>query len=262
MPVLFPALVPFPCSVNKPLHWYLSCEREIPFKDLIDFHTFKSLTNGLPLVFSGVFAYSKIYFISFLLRNVCLSVCLNFLHLWHLHRRPLGHCTSQWQIVCNVSGGGEELMDDANEAEPFITVTRNTTTVLHSNYDNLVVTEVNLLPSCKATTEMCDGSNVGHLRSHEFRQNFHLLGHYRPQLRKGYAFTGVCHSVHDGGVYLSMHRADISQHALGADTSPLGRHIPACTGADTPPPTATAADRTHPTGMHSCWNISSIEPDS
>ena len=104
-------------------------------------------------------------------------------------------------------------MDDANEAEPFITVTGNTTTVLHSNYDNLVVTEVNLLPSCKATTEMCDGSNVGHLRSHEFRQNFHFLGHYRPQLRKGYAFTGVCHSVHGGGcisactgqTYPSMH---------------------------------------------------------
>ena len=35
--------------------------------------------------------------------------------------------------------------------------------------------------------------------------------------------------------------------------SPLSRHIPACTGADpAPPPTATAADGTHPTGMHSC----------
>ena len=34
--------------------------------------------------------------------------------------------------------------------------------------------------------------------------------------------------------------------------------IPACTGTDTPlgqnpPPTATAADGTHPTGMHSCF---------
>ena len=60
--------------------------------------------------------------------------------------------------------------------------------------------------------------------------------------------------------------ADISQHAL-RQTPLLGRHVPACTGADTPeqtypsmhwgrhpPPgqTATAADGTHPTGMHSC----------
>ena len=98
-------------------------------------------------------------------------------------------------------------MDDANEAEPFITVTRNTTTVLHSNYDNLVVTEVNLLPSCKATTEMYGVLNVGQLGSREFRQSFHLLGHYRPQCSCGKAmfsqapvilFTGE-------GVYPSMH---------------------------------------------------------
>ena len=36
-----------------------------------------------------------------------------------------------------------------------------------------------------------------------------------------------------------------------------GGCIPRCTEADTPPPqqTATAADGTHPTGMHSCSNI-------
>ena len=32
-----------------------------------------------------------------------------------------------------------------------------------------------------------------------------------------------------------------------------GGCIPACTEASTPQPTATAADGTHPTGMHSCY---------
>ena len=71
------------------------------------------------------------------------------------------------------------------------------------------------------------------------------LGHYRPQqyLRKGYVFTGVCDSVQGG----------VSQHALGQTPPHLGRH---------PPPTATAADGTHPTGMHSIsltfgfWGVS------
>ena len=37
-------------------------------------------------------------------------------------------------------------------------------------------------------------------------------------------------------------------------SAPGGVRIPACTEADPPPPgeTATAADGTHPTGMHSC----------
>ena len=52
------------------------------------------------------------------------------------------------------------------------------------------------------------------------------------ELRKGYGFTGVCHSVHRG-MYPSMH---------------WGRQPPGQT-----PPTATAADGTHPTGMHSCF---------
>ena len=93
----------------------------------------------------------------------------------------------------------------------------------------------------------------------------------------------ISHSVHRGGVYPSMYwgrhpRADISQHALGQTPpgqtypsmhwgrhTPPGRHIPACTGADTPPqadisqhalgqtpPLATVADSTHPNGMYSC----------
>ena len=98
-------------------------------------------------------------------------------------------------------------MDDANEGEPFITVTKNTMTVLHSNYDNLVVTEIILLPSCKAMTEMCGGANVGQLRSQEFRQSFHLLGHYRPQRScVKVMFSQASVIVFTGeGVYPSMH---------------------------------------------------------
>ena len=42
--------------------------------------------------------------------------------------------------------------------------------------------------------------------------------------------------------------------APGGEVSAPGGGIPACTEADTPLPgeTATAADDTHPTGMHSC----------
>ena len=77
-------------------------------------------------------------------------------------------------------------------------------------------------------------------------------------LRQGYVFTGVCDSVHRGGV---------SQHALWqtppfprADTPrqtppgrrPLDRHPPGRNPAlDRQPPaqqTATAVDGTHPTG--------------
>ena len=87
---------------------------------------------------------------------------------------------------------------------------------------------------------------------------------YRPQRSCGkvmFLHLSVSHSVHRGSVYPSMHCsdtpswADISQHALGQTPPPgqtypsmhwgrhplLGRHIPACTGADTlrgqtPPP--------------------------
>ena len=59
-----------------------------------------------------------------------------------------------------------------------------------------------------------------------------------------------------------------SRHPQGADTSPQEQTSPEQTiplgadtptpilpGADTPPETATVADGTHPTGMHSCFKL-------
>ena len=66
---------------------------------------------------------------------------------------------------------------------------------------------------------------------------------YRPQtkLRKGNVFTPVCQ------LFCSRGEVSASVHAgipPWAGTPPLGRHPPV--------QTATAADGTHPTGMHSC----------
>ena len=75
--------------------------------------------------------------------------------------------------------------------------------------------------------------------SHHSRSNMvtksPLHFYYRPQtkLQKGNVFTSVCQEFcpqGEGGV-----------HHLWADTPP--------------PPTATAVDGTHPTGMHSCSNF-------
>ena len=95
---------------------------------------------------------------------------------------------------------------------------------------------------------------------------FSIQSHnYRPQRScEGYVFTGVCLSTGGVGVSVSVH-AGI--HPPGADTLPGADTPPEQTpprGADTsprsrhpPPPrdTATAADGTHPTGMHSCFNL-------
>ena len=76
---------------------------------------------------------------------------------------------------------------------------------------------------------------------------------YRPQRScEGYVFTPVCHSVHMGGVCLSA----CWDTTPPPGVSPRSRHPPP--GADpswagTPQQTATVADGTHPTGMHSCW---------
>ena len=68
----------------------------------------------------------------------------------------------------------------------------------------------------------------------------------------------VSHSVHGGGVSVSVH-AGI--HPPGRHPPSLGRHppCPVHAGIHTPPcplhagiDMATAADSTHPTGMHSC----------
>ena len=58
------------------------------------------------------------------------------------------------------------------------------------------------------------------------------------------------------GVYPSMHWGrDPSGQTPPGQTPPLGRHpsLPSACWV-TPPPTATAADGTHPTGMHSCFH--------
>ena len=84
------------------------------------------------------------------------------------------------------------------------------------------------------------------------------------KLGQGYVFTGVCNSVHRGGVSASVHAG--IHTPLGADT-PWEQTPP---GADTPPeqtppwsrhhPAAEHAGRygqraggTHPTGMQSCF---------
>ena len=93
------------------------------------------------------------------------------------------------------------------------------------------------------------------------------------KLGQGNVFTGVCDSVHRGGVCLSA--CWDATPAPGADTPPWTRHpqdqtpthpwdqIPPSWDqmpprADTPPGKHTPAygqraAGTHPTGMHSCW---------
>ena len=66
---------------------------------------------------------------------------------------------------------------------------------------------------------------------------------------EGYVFTPVCHSVHKGGRCLSQCMLGYTPRA---DTPPESRHPPR---ADTPQQTVTAADGTHPTGMHSCISM-------
>ena len=72
---------------------------------------------------------------------------------------------------------------------------------------------------------------------------------YRPQtkLRKGYVFTPVYHSVHGGGAVCPSASWDTPP-----GQTPPARHPP---GQPHPQQTATAADGTHPTGMHSCYII-------
>ena len=76
-------------------------------------------------------------------------------------------------------------------------------------------------------------------------------------------FTGVSDSVHWGCVYPSMHcgrhrswadtlRADTPRADTPRADTPLGRHPPQVDTSH-PQQTATAADGTHPTEVHSCY---------
>ena len=77
--------------------------------------------------------------------------------------------------------------------------------------------------------------------------------YYRLQtkLREGNVFTSVCDSVHGGGACL-VSGVCSGGSLLGGGVPAPGGSAPG--GADwwRPPPTATAAGGTHPTGMHSC----------
>ena len=101
---------------------------------------------------------------------------------------------------------------------------------------------------------------------------------YRPQRScEGYIFTGVCLSTGGGSLLPGvpgpggclLQGGVCSQGGCLVPGGCLLRGgawsggrvgIPACTEADTPPgETATAADGTHPTGMHSCLVFSMIQ---
>ena len=75
-----------------------------------------------------------------------------------------------------------------------------------------------------------------------------VQSNYRPQTsfaKVTFLHLSVSNFVHSGG-------------GVGVGVGVVSRPrpvgcIPACTEADTLQQTATAADGTHPTGMHSCW---------
>ena len=98
----------------------------------------------------------------------------------------------------------------------------------------------------------------------------HVTDFYHPQHSCGkvmFLHLSVSHSVHRGvsGRY-PLHCADTPLADIPQADTPLGRYPPllsACWDTDTPCPVhaqitppylaATAADGTHPTGMHSCF---------
>ena len=65
----------------------------------------------------------------------------------------------------------------------------------------------------------------------------------------------MCLSLHRGGGAWSQGVWSGGSAPGGYLVPGGGVGIPACTEADPPGDTATAADGTHPTGMHSCWLI-------
>ena len=108
-----------------------------------------------------------------------------------------------------------------------------------------------------------------HVRQHTISDNSIINGnkslyYYCPQRSSGKVmFSQLC-------VKNSVLRGGVSQHALGQTPpcpvhagihTPPGRHtLPGRhpQGRHTHPPTATAADDTHPTGMHSCYLVSTV----
>ena len=101
-----------------------------------------------------------------------------------------------------------------------------------------------------------------------------LKGLYRPQRSCGkvmFLHLSVSHSVHRGRSVCGRHpQADTHLGRYPRGRHPRGRHPQADTpqaetpwadtpGRHSPGQTATAADSTHPTGMHSCWNLISME---
>ena len=123
------------------------------------------------------------------------------------------------------------------------------------------------------------------LKPRIFPQMLLNIGHYRPQRSCGKViqyFTGICQSFcsqgGEGGVWQTPQGRHPQEDTLPGQTPPhaqcilgytpsaqcmLGytprrQTIPPCSGhaGILIPPAATAADGTHPTGMHSCFNIS------
>ena len=66
--------------------------------------------------------------------------------------------------------------------------------------------------------------------------------------REGNVFTPVCHSVHRGCIPACIGADTLSGQTPPWSDTPLGRHHP--------PQTATPADGTHPTVMHTCFTNS------
>ena len=85
-----------------------------------------------------------------------------------------------------------------------------------------------------------------------------IMNYYRPQLScEGYVFTRICHSAHGGDAIPACIADGIPAYlAAGGGLLPGGCLVPGEGGAlETPPKqTATVADGTHPTGMHSCYS--------
>ena len=88
----------------------------------------------------------------------------------------------------------------------------------------------------------------------------------RHWLRRSTQDFNVCHFVHRGRVSASVHagiHTSPRRHPLGRHPPPFGRHSTRQTppprqtppGRHPLPPAVTAADGTHPTGMHSCVKV-------